>query len=125
VTPDGAIDAAQEALLRNDRVFASELCESATRTVIGSDQKLASHLLMLPLNCARVSDRRQDELAAEAQQILEQLGGNDDDVRRCASGKREPPTVLLHCLVTVSSLVKIEILLRPSKGIRGRRWLKD
>jgi hypothetical protein len=33
--------------------------------------------------------------------------------------------VLLHCLVTVSSLVKIEILLRPSKGIRGRRWLKD
>lgn len=87
MTPDGAIDAAQEALSRNDPAFASELYEFAARALLDSDEKQAVFLLKLASNYAEVGDRRQDELAAEAQRILEKIGNHGDEIADLLLGR--------------------------------------
>jgi hypothetical protein len=87
MTPDDAIDAAQEALSRNDPAFASELYESAARALLGSDEKRAVYLLKLASSYAHLGDPRQDELAAEAQQILERIGDHDDEIADLILGR--------------------------------------
>lgn len=79
--PDEAIDAAQDALSRNDPAFASELYESAVRASVSEDKEQAAQLFKLASMYADYSDGRQDKLAAEAQRIASYLTGDDMPIR--------------------------------------------
>ncbi len=80
MTPDRAIDAAQEALAREDREYASELYEVAARARADADQEQAAQLYKLASMYAELDYARQDRLADEAQRLLQLVGGQEGHV---------------------------------------------